>query len=43
LHGGSDGRSRGVTSCLEARGELIAACRTDNVLVSIDLADEVEN
>lgn len=43
LHGGSDGRSRGVTSCLEARGELIAACRADNVLVSIDLADEVEN
>jgi hypothetical protein len=42
LHGASDGRSRGVTSCLEARGELIVACRADNVLISIDLVDEVE-
>jgi hypothetical protein len=42
LHGAADGRSRGVTSCLETRGELIVACGTDNVLVSVDLLDARE-
>jgi hypothetical protein len=42
LHGGSGGRSRGVTSCLEARGELIVACRADDALILVDLAHPVE-
>jgi hypothetical protein len=40
LHSRADGKRHGVTSCLEIRGELIAACRGDNALVSADLARE---
>ena len=40
LHSRADGKRHGVTSCLEIRGELIVACKGDNVLVSADLAQE---
>jgi len=40
LHCHADARRQGVASCLEIRGELIVACRTGNVLVSADLAEE---
>ena len=43
LHGRSAGRSRGVTSCLETRGELIVTCSADDVLLSVDLAHAWEN
>jgi hypothetical protein len=43
LHGRSEGRSRGVTSCLETRGELIVTCSVDDALVSVDLAYVSEN
>jgi len=42
LHSRADGKRHGVTSCLEIRGELIAACKGDNALVSADLAREPE-
>jgi hypothetical protein len=42
LHGASGGRSRGVTSCLEARGELIVACRADDALILVDLGHPSE-
>jgi hypothetical protein len=42
LHSRADGRRHGVTSCLEIRGELIAACKGDNALVSVDLNQEGE-
>jgi hypothetical protein len=43
LHGRSEGRSRGVTSCLETRGELIVTCSADDALLSVDLAYASEN
>jgi hypothetical protein len=43
LHGSREGRSRGAMSCLEMRGELIVACRTDGVLVAIDLIHQSES
>jgi hypothetical protein len=43
LHGQADGRCRGVSSCLQSRGELIIACREDNALISIDLTQEIES
>lgn len=42
LHGAHDGQSRGVTSCLQVRNELIVACRSDNVLLAVDLAHQTE-
>ena len=42
LHSRADGKRHGVTSCLEIRGELIAACKGDDALVSADLAREQE-
>jgi len=42
LHSRADGKRHGVTSCLENRGELIVACKGNNVLVSADLARERE-
>ncbi|GAB2176536.1 SMP-30/gluconolactonase/LRE family protein [Dongia sp. agr-C8] len=42
LHSRADGKRHGVTSCLETRGELIVACKGDNALVSVDLAQERE-
>jgi hypothetical protein len=43
LHGRSEGRSRGVTSCLETRGELIVTCSVDDALLSVDLAHALES
>jgi len=43
LHGRSAGRSRGVTSCLETRGELIVTCSADDVVLSVDLAHAAES
>jgi hypothetical protein len=43
LHGRSEGRSRGVTSCLETRGELIVTCSADDALLSVDLVHPSEN
>lgn len=43
LHGRADGHRHGVTSCLEARGELFVACRGDNALLSADLTREPGN
>jgi len=43
LHGRSEGRSRGVTSCLETRGELIVTCSADDALLSVDLTHSSEN
>jgi hypothetical protein len=43
LHGRSGGRSRGVTSCLETRGELIVTCSADDAVLSVDLAHVSEN
>ena len=40
LHCHAHERRQGVASCLEIRGELIVACKTGNVLVSADLAEE---
>jgi hypothetical protein len=42
LHSRADGKRHGVTSCLEIRGELIAACKGDNALVSADLSHDGE-
>ncbi|MDQ7249737.1 hypothetical protein [Dongia sedimenti] len=42
LHSRADGKRHGVTSCLEIRGELIAACKGDDALVMADLAREPE-
>jgi len=42
LHSRADGRRHGVTSCLESKGELIVACKGDDVLVSAELAQERE-
>jgi hypothetical protein len=43
LHGSAGGRSRGAVSCLEMRGELIVACRTDGVLIAVDLSHPLES
>jgi hypothetical protein len=43
LHASSAGSSRGAMSCLEMRGELIVACRTDGVLVAVDLSHQSES
>jgi hypothetical protein len=43
LHGSPAGRSRGAMSCLEMRGELIVACRTDGVVIAVDLGHRSEN
>jgi hypothetical protein len=42
LHGSREGRSRGAVSCLEMRGELIVACREDNLLIAVDLGHPSE-
>ncbi len=42
LHGAGDGRARGTVSCLEARGDLIVACRADNVLLAVHLLHQPE-
>jgi hypothetical protein len=43
LHGSPGGYSRGAMSCLEMRGELIVACRTDGVVIAVELAQQSES
>ena len=37
LHGSAKGRRHGVTSCLEIDGELLVACRGEDVLIAAEL------
>ena len=37
LHGRATGRRHGVTSCLEIEGELLVACRGDDLLIAAEL------
>jgi hypothetical protein len=42
LHSRADGKRHGVTSCLEIDGELLVACKGDDVLVAAEIAAEGE-